>query len=1405
MKSFITSILLCLPIMVLGQNVFWNQKAGGLTIEEGNDIAISNSGFTYATGYFSSAAQFGNTNLSSNGLSDVYLSKLNPNGSFLWTIGFGGPSVDEGISVSFNETNNQVIVCGHFTDSLQIGSNSFTAQGNQDIFLAAFDTNGLPVWSKSFGSSQLDLVSDMAIDAFGNIVLIGAHSDTLQFTNQSLGHQSQKDVYLAKFSPSGNLIWNQSGVGLGDNTGLEIDTDPSGNIYAGGVFSNNITFDILHTTNGQNAIFLTKFDSAGAEQWFYFLAGSTYNTITGLEADNSGNIFITGDYSGSLSYYGSSTFTQSATYSNEIYILKINTQGVLSGFSSFGSNNELESSSATINSNGDLAISGNFKCQLSEFNTNLGASLFISIGNFDTFVAVYSSNLSPLWQRNTGGRAEDKIRSIQWNANDQIVSTGHFEDYFKWPTSSNFSPSNSALWTHLGCDTTPYCGDPDYHKFQSFLSQGNKDIFIGNFWDPNRSHYDFFKRSGSGCDFSILPSCIEENCPDTVTACGFTEIGMVHYYCPLVAPSLVNLFDPMGNTASPDTFAVAVEDMYSASVTHPDGCFSFHDSIYVKINELPPIPTISDSKGINDHDTVTVNVEACDPDTATLIGHPAPGTSYRWEGPGFPAAGIQDSSVVVSEDGIYTFVTMNADSCESVNWVKVEFYTPFLPVYYQTTHEDTVELCIGDIHAEIQIFDSIDNPDTVNECLLDTNYTIDLNVTISPNATYTTPCNSFVFIYPDTTGWYYLDLEIIRHNFCERDTTYLTDSIYIIAHEPPDVSEFQLEVQGPNIICPNDSIELSVSGAPSPVWYGPGVNGLTDSIVTIYQPGLYGAVCQISITDSNGCTANYYDSDVLSVTYKMSPTIEMSTALICPNDSVEFTSDQTSGITWYLPDGSSDTSLPFFGSLPGDYYAIVNDSDNCNLLSNTVTLVEYTIPFLNFNGDSILCQGDSLTLMVNSSDSSLIEWQAPLSGSQNSVTIFQPGTYTCKITSCGIETYASITIYSPDILSFITGDSVFCEGDSVLLSGPTNMTNYQWWPSGETTSSIYASNSENYILQVADSNGCSGTSDTLHVAEIIIDNEILYPQLGYCDGDSILLTSANNLLEHLWLPSLDSTAQIFASTTGNITLIASDIHGCTDTSSVYVYESEYNATLNLSDSMRFCEGEFIELSLTSPVDDHLSLVWNPTSNTNNPITLTESGTYWATLTDTLGCVFESDSFTLTVDPLNLTLPITSQDTSICIGQPFTAWAQVDSGQLVWLRYPELDTLNIIDSITGTVESDLIFRLYNTSDYCITGATDIYIEAVDCYQPFVPNVFTANGDGYNDVFSVYLQEMTCLDVTIYDRWGRIVYLLDDDNRTWDGTYYKSGEDLSDGVYFYVGIVCDYNGNSIDIKGDVTLLR
>ena len=96
----------------------------------------------------------------------------------------------------------------------------------------------------------------------------------------------------------------------------------------------------------------------------------------------------------------------------------------------------------------------------------------------------------------------------------------------------------------------------------------------------------------------------------------------------------------------------------------------------------------------------------------------------------------------------------------------------------------------------------------------------------------------------------------------------------------------------------------------------------------------------------------------------------------------------------------------------GTYYCNVNDADSCDLTSNSIILSQYSTPSLEAGGDVVICDGDSLTLTVVSNAGSEIEWLPPLSGNGLTQVVTQPGVYTCKITSCGIETYASIEVQS---------------------------------------------------------------------------------------------------------------------------------------------------------------------------------------------------------------------------------------------------------------------------------------------------------------------------------------------------------------------------------------------------------
>ena len=95
--------------------------------------------------------------------------------------------------------------------------------------------------------------------------------------------------------------------------------------------------------------------------------------------------------------------------------------------------------------------------------------------------------------------------------------------------------------------------------------------------------------------------------------------------------------------------------------------------------------------------------------------------------------------------------------------------------------------------------------------------------------------------------------------------------------------------------------------------------------------------------------------------------------------------------------------------------------------------------------------------------------------------------------------------------------------------------------------------------------------------------------------------------------------------------------------------------------------------------------------------------------------------------------------------------------------------------------------------------------MDCETAFIPNVFTPNGDGYNEYFTIRLNEIQCFHMDIYNRWGVKLFETDSVEPGWDGTIQNDGNPAPEGTYYYVVDFCRFNGTKGDLKGSLTLIR
>jgi gliding motility-associated-like protein len=117
-------------------------------------------------------------------------------------------------------------------------------------------------------------------------------------------------------------------------------------------------------------------------------------------------------------------------------------------------------------------------------------------------------------------------------------------------------------------------------------------------------------------------------------------------------------------------------------------------------------------------------------------------------------------------------------------------------------------------------------------------------------------------------------------------------------------------------------------------------------------------------------------------------------------------------------------------------------------------------------------------------------------------------------------------------------------------------------------------------------------------------------------------------------------------------------------------------------------------------------------------------------------------------------------------------------------------------------SDFTVMLITTNEWCVD-TSYLFVSPPSSY--YIPNSFTPNNDGVNDVFGIESIGLTDVEFTIYDRWGEVVYSSNDPNHRWTGNYRNGSYYCADGAYVYHLKAVDMQNQLIDRRGSVLLFR
>jgi hypothetical protein len=182
------------------------------------------------------------------------------------------------------DANGNVYVTGYFeSDSLTLDSITLRSAGGEDIFVVKYDSNGKVLWARRAGGSEDEYARDIAVDARGNVYVIGEFkSDGLTLGSTTLRRKGEgdffrrSDIFIVKYDPNSQVLWAKSVGGDDDEYAKSIAVDAGGNVYVTGKFeSDTLTFGPITLRNvGGLDIFLVKYDPNGQVFWAKSAGGS---------------------------------------------------------------------------------------------------------------------------------------------------------------------------------------------------------------------------------------------------------------------------------------------------------------------------------------------------------------------------------------------------------------------------------------------------------------------------------------------------------------------------------------------------------------------------------------------------------------------------------------------------------------------------------------------------------------------------------------------------------------------------------------------------------------------------------------------------------------------------------------------------------------------------------------------------------------------------------------------------------------------------------------------------------------------------------------------------------------------------------------------------------------------------
>jgi len=336
--------------------------------------------------------------------------------------------------VGTTNSNSDIATVGAH-QTIYAGGDTIGGFSGTDAFLVKFNSSGVRQWATYYGGSEWDYGTSCAIDASGNIYMIGSTSSTSGIATAGAHETTVNDGFLVKFNSSGVRQWGTYFEGNGN----ACTTDASGNIYIVGLTNSTsgIATAGAHQTvmSGSGDAFLVKFNSSGVKQWGTYFGGAS-SGASGMEkgiscaTDALGNVYMVGQTPSTSGI--ATTGAHQTIYgggSCDAFLVKFNSSGVMQSGTYYGGAGVDIGYSCATDATGNVYLAGDTQQEFlpaSSGMTTIGAHQSAYGGGYsDGFLVKFDSNGLRQWGTYYGGSLLDVSFSCATDASGNVYMSGN--------------------------------------------------------------------------------------------------------------------------------------------------------------------------------------------------------------------------------------------------------------------------------------------------------------------------------------------------------------------------------------------------------------------------------------------------------------------------------------------------------------------------------------------------------------------------------------------------------------------------------------------------------------------------------------------------------------------------------------------------------------------------------------------------------------------------------------------------------------------------------------------------------------------------------------------------------------------------------------------------------------------